>query len=227
LVILVLGNSALCAAQNAIVVFGIDETGSYNLRSKGIAIGQSIVNGLKSGDVMYARRITDKSYSDACSVFRLTVPETGEQPANKFNRTAFITWQEKNKKAGIVKSRASHILANLTTLKAPRTDIWGFLSAAAVRFNAERCEDCARTVIIASDMKDNMNRKVPPFDLKGAEIIIVGFEAGIDPDDAHQIQEKWINILKKYNAGNVYFMPADARLDFRRHYANKKAAGGK
>jgi len=204
-------------AQNgaAVVVFGLDETGSYNLRHKGIEIAQTVIGSLKGGDVFYARRITDKSFSDSASIFRLSIPDTGNQPANKFDRKAYSEWQKKVKQASLVKSQAVDILRNMKPVKATGTDIWGFFAAATARFQAEGQEYKKRTIIISTDMKDNMNRKAA-IDLFGANVIIVGFQSGENACENQNLQAAWQAALKKVNAGSISFLPADSKFTFRR-----------
>ncbi|MBN2032712.1 MAG: hypothetical protein JW836_05500, partial [Deltaproteobacteria bacterium] len=62
-------------AAKLVVVFGLDETGSYSFREKSIAVASRVISDLKPGDVFYARRITHSSYNDDCNIFRLNLPE--------------------------------------------------------------------------------------------------------------------------------------------------------
>jgi hypothetical protein len=200
----------------AIMVFGLDETGSYDLRNKGINAGIRVIHGLKSGDVFYARRITENSYHDSCSLFRLTIPDTGKPPENKFDRIAHAEWQKRVKQAEAAKAKAINILSYLAPVKASRTDIWGFLAAAAVRLRAEDGGNGnIRKVIIASDMQDNVRRKTP-LDLMGAEVAIVAFEAGINPNATMKLQTYWTEQLKASKAERIIFVPADSPYTFKR-----------
>jgi len=198
-------------AQHRVIVFGLDETGSYSFRKKAIAIANSIIEGMKPGDVFYARRITHNSYDDSCAVFRLEIPEIGNSPANIFDPRARCSWQKKVKRVSLLKSKAIEVLSKLEPVKAPMTDIWGFLAAAADRIQAEHGPDFQPVVIITSDMKDNCHRKTD-MDLKGAEILIPGFESGKDPEKTHKIKSDWENGLKKCNAASVTFLPPDCKL---------------
>ncbi|MGV8080939.1 MAG: hypothetical protein AB2L22_12895 [Syntrophales bacterium] len=207
----VIGTSSLSSAKS-LVIFGLDDTGSYGLRAKGVEVGNMILDGLKDGDVFYARRITDKSFHDSASIFRLEVPVVGNAPTNRFNRVARGTWEKKIQQARAIKTQAKGILSRLKPVKAPRTDIWGFLAACEARFLAEEGGSvAAKKIIIASDMKDNVKRKVH-LDLQGADILIVGFESGADPEATQKLQAAWIDSLLKAKAGNVRFLPPDTRM---------------
>lgn len=207
----VIGTSSLALAKS-LVIFGLDDTGSYGLRAKGVQVGNMILDGLRDGDVLYARRITNKSFHDSASIFRLEVPVVGSAPTNRFNRVARRAWEKRIQQARTVKAQAKGILSGLKPVKAPRTDIWGFLAACEARFLAEEGGSAtAKRIIIASDMKDNVKRKVH-LDLQGADILIVGFESGVDPEATQKLQAAWIDSLLKANAGNVRFLPPDTRM---------------
>ena len=45
-------------AQPLVIVFGLDETGSYDFRKKAISLVSGIIAGLEPGDIFYARRVT-------------------------------------------------------------------------------------------------------------------------------------------------------------------------
>jgi hypothetical protein len=198
-------------AQGRVIVFGLDETGSYSFRKKAIAIAKSIIAGMKPGEVFYARRITHNSYDDSCAVFRLEIPQIGKAPSNRFDPRARSSWQKKVKRVSLLKSEAIGVLSKLGPVKAPMTDIWGFLAAAADRIQAEHGPDFHPVVIITSDMKDNCHRKTD-MDLNGAEILIAGFESGKDPKKAYKIKSNWKNGFKRCNAASVTFLPPDCKL---------------
>ncbi|MDI6755836.1 MAG: hypothetical protein QME78_15750 [Thermodesulfobacteriota bacterium] len=201
-------------AQGMTLIFGLDETGSYKMRAKGLAVVTAIIRDLKGGDVFYARRITDKSYKDDCSLFRLKVPPTGPAPDNKFDRRAYLEWERKVKQAETAKAQAISILSHLTPVKTPRTDIWGFLAAAADRLKAED-GGAEYKVILASDMQDNVGRRVP-VNLMGAEVAVVAFEAGDSPVATQKLQAYWTEALKQCKAQKVIFLPADSQFTLRR-----------
>jgi len=202
-------------ADPLVIVFGLDETGSYDFRKKAISLANGIIAGLEPGDILYARRVTEKSYEDSCAIFRLEVPQVGEPPKNKFDRRALVDWKKATKRAAAAKSQAIGILSRLAPVKAPMTDIWGFLAAAGDRLRAETSKKCLKMIVIASDMKDNCRRKTS-MDLQGAEISIIGFETGGDPGAAQKLQAEWSEGLKKCNASSVCFIPVDCKVALNR-----------
>jgi len=206
--IIVLFTAMPCMAERRVIVFGLDETGSYSFRKRAVDIAKSVIADLKPGDTFYLRQITDKSYLDSCSVFRLSVPDVIEKPKNEFDRGARATWLKNVRQAGEVKTKAIDVLSNLNLVKSSRTDIFGFLSAASDRFETERNNISDKIIIIASDMKDNCNRKAVA-NLVGVKILVAGFETGENPVETKQVKEKWTKILEKCNAKTVLFLPAD------------------
>lgn len=210
------------AFAKLLAIYGIDESGSYSLREKSIAVAGNILSELKGGDVFYVRRITDASYDDKCGIYRLEVPEIGEPPKNKFDKRGRYEWQRRVNAVQALKGEASNALARLAPVKAKKTDIWGFLAAAADRFQAECRDDCHKVIVIASDMKDNCNREVK-MDLKGVTVIIAGFESGGDPALALKIKQGWTKSLQKYGVSAVVFLPPDCPLTLNNHFKEVQA----
>ena len=198
-------------AQKLMVVFGIDESGSYDFRNKAISIAGRVISDLKPGDVFYVRRITDKSYDDSSAIFRLEIPEIGNPPDNKFDRKAWYNWKKKNRGISALKAKAIHVLSKLGPVKAPMTDIWGFIAAAADRIHTEQDQGYRPMVVICSDMKDNCRRKTK-LDLNGAQMLIAGFESGKDPAKSQKMKSDWDKALKGCNAASVNFLPPDCKL---------------
>lgn len=203
-------------AAKLVVVFGLDETGSYSFREKSIAVASRVISDLKPGDVFYARRITHSSYNDDCNIFRLNLPEVGEPPQNRFDKRARHAWQSKVSVIEGLKGEAANALARLAPVKAKKTDIWGFFAAAADRFRAECRGDCSRVIVIASDMKDNVNRE-SAMDLAGAIVLVAGFESGDDPALARKIMQGWTKSLQKHGVSAVEFLPPDYPLTLTTH----------
>lgn len=201
-------SAAEASASGRLIIFGLDETGSYSLRAKAVAIARGVINEMSPGDVFYARRITHESYMDNCSVMRMALPRVGAKPDNQFDRKALLAWQRQQRKVATLKVQAGAVLARLQQVGAPKTDIWGFLAAAADRIAAEKHGRAGVVILIASDMQDNVRRRVG-LDLKGAQVVIAGFETGADPRKARRIKQSWQKALGRARAGEVVFLPPD------------------
>jgi len=204
----------LAVQAQKIVIYGIDETGSYAFRAQSISIARDIIKDLEPGDVFYIRRITEKSYDDSCAIFRLEIPAVVDQVRNKFDKKARYQRRRMLHNVELIKARAAKIISEVKPVKAPRTDIWGFLAAAADRIVYDRKrQDVDIKIVIASDMQDNCRLKAE-IDLQGADIIIAGFESGSDPTKAQKMKAAWQKKLEEKKAGTVSFLPPDCKLFF-------------
>ncbi len=210
-VVILLALLPITGQAKMVVIYGIDETGSYAFRAQAISIAAEIIRLLEPGDIFYVRRITEKSYDDRCAIFRLEIPRVMEQVSNRFNKRARLRRRRMLRRVEQVKARAIKVLAGVKPVKAPKTDIWGFLAAAADRI----AYDCRQPgtevkIVIASDMRDNCHLD-PKIDFRGAEVIIAGFESGDDPVKARKIKLGWQEKLQKKQAGAVSFLPPDCK----------------
>ena len=201
-------------AQRQVIVFGLDETGSYDLREKGLGIAARLIANLKPGDVIYIRTITESSYHDGCAILRLEIPELKKAPQNRFDVRAHRKHLLISKQINVIKKQAIDLLQKLPPINANKTDIHGFFAAAADRFKIETTKgDCRKFVILSSDMQDNclVNTQT---NLSGAKVIIAGFQVYADPFVANRIKAEWNKtLIKKYNADSVSYIPADYDLN--------------
>ena len=208
--------ASIAVAQPAharrVIVFGLDETGSYNQRERGVAAVCRIVAEMQLGDVLYVRRVTDSSYLDNAAILRLVVPDAGVEPKNKFDPRARALWKDRLRQTQEAKAKAMDVLQRLARVQSPKTDVWGFFAAAADRIAAE----CGRpggtdlfVVIIASDMRDNVNRKAV-FDLHGARVLVTAFQNPADPAAAAKTRAQWTTALvNERRAATVQFISPD------------------
>jgi len=195
-------------------MFGLDETGSYSLRNRAVALIQSVIAGLKPRDVMFLRMITASSFTDDCSVFRLEVPaQNCRQPENKFNQRARAEYRRCLQQVQAVKAQAMAMVARLEPQKSGRTDLWGFLAAAAQRLESEGKAGDRRLLIVCSDMVSNVKRDVA-VDLSGVEVLVVLWEAGEDPAAAQRLQNYWRRVLVgQAKATSVRFVSPDQKVE--------------
>ena len=203
------------ASQRLVVVWGLDDTGSYAARSKAISIGQQIIAQLQPGDVMYARRITDSSYGDKGHIFRVEIPQVPGRPSNQLDRRAWLRYQAALKRAKLVKLQAMTQLSRLEPSRAKKTDIYGFVAAASERFELEEQGGAEKLLIISSDMSDNTGRKVRP-KLTGVKILVVGWQAGDDPAKSQRLKKYWAKQLTNHCAGqSIKFLPLEIKVRLR------------
>lgn len=199
------------ALAKSVVVFGLDETGSYELRRQGVVILKGVVQQLQPQDVLYVRRITDQSYVDQkCTVLRLAIPSLPEKPKNNFDMKSRTKWQQAAQSCELLKAKAIKAIDEIQPVKAPKTDIWGFLLAAQERLNQEP-DEAQKFILVSSDMKDNVLYK-PDLKLNGIRIMVVGFEKQADPVASRKLENQWREQLLKKGAQSVEFFSADMPL---------------
>jgi len=199
-------------AVPCIVVFGIDDTGSYGLWDQAKNIASRIVDQLQPGDIFNCRRITDSSYLDTCLILKLEMPLFEEQGNNNpFDRKAkrVIRQQESGMKA--LKREACNLLSSLRTINSKRTDINGFVAAAADRF-ALAPKEYKRILILASDLEDNVGYQ-PKLNLAGAQVAVLGFQSSKDPVRTQQVKQSWIKRLTEAGATRIVFLPLEERFN--------------
>jgi len=201
--------------QKQVVVLGIDDTGSYALRSKAISISQQIIAQLQPGDVLYARRITDSSYGDKGHIFQVEIPQALGRPSNQMDRRAWLNYQASLKRVKLVKLQAMTKLSRLEPSRAKKTDIYGFVAAAAERFELEEQGGAEKLMIICSDMSDNVGRKVRP-KLPEVKILVVGWQAGDDPAKSLRLKQYWTKQLTNHCDGqSIKFLPPEIKVRLR------------
>lgn len=195
--------------------FGLDETGSYGLRDASLRFVETLIlKEMEGGDTFVGRRIGEKSYLDTPENFLLprplTIPDIGNAPRNRFNVAAQQKFKKQLRKVTLLRYSAVKYIRELEPVGAKKTDVLGFLAACADRMElAHGYEE--RIIMIASDMQDNVRRKVK-LDLRGAQVIILAFEGGADPEKTKQFRKKWVTRLMEMKASSVVYLAPDQEL---------------
>ena len=200
-----------------VVVAALDETGSYSMRSRGLAMANSVIQVLQPGDVFYFRRITGRSFKEQNTIFRLEIPQIPPKPKNRFDQRAWVRHHKGLRRVQTIKTQAQKILSQLKPVKAKATDIYGFLCAASLRYQAEaEAGPAHRLMLIASDMQNNVTRQIKP-DLKEVEVQVIVWEPGDDPTEAYKLKKAWRKVLvDQCGASSVKFLTSDMRLVIKR-----------
>jgi protein tyrosine phosphatase (PTP) superfamily phosphohydrolase (DUF442 family) len=92
-----------------------------------------------------------------------------------------------------------------------RTDIYGFLAAAADRF-ALAPKGYKRILILASDLEDNVGYQ-PKVNLASAQVAVLGFQSSKDPVRTQQVKQGWIKRLTEAGATRVVFLPLEEKFN--------------
>jgi len=195
-----------------IVVLGIDETGSYGLWEQAKSMVVRIIEQLRPGDIFYCRSITDASYLDKYTIFRLEIPFIEEtENENPFDRKSKNLHRSQVFQNNLLKREACSRLAAVRYTNAKKTDIYGFLSAASDRFNLAP-KGSQRILIVASDLKDNVGYSKIKLDLSGVQVAIIGFQSSKDPIKTRRLKNKWIKRLTQAGAVKVVFLSVEEKL---------------
>jgi hypothetical protein len=194
-----------------VIIMGLDDTGSYRLWDAAKEIASNIVRQMAPGDIFYLRRITDASYINEATIFRLELPRNPAAVTdNPFDRMA-----KKHRKAVVftiqrLKLQALKQIAELKSTKAGKTDIQGFLAVASEKF-ALRGTDNSRLLIIASDLRENVNYS-PELNLNSSQVIVVGFQPLQDPKKTQKFKKYWVEYFRNLGANHIQFTRADEKV---------------
>jgi len=199
-------------AARCIVVFGIDDTGSYELWEQAKNIACRIVDQLQPGDILNCRRITDSSYLDTCLILRLGLPLI-EEPGNNnpFDRRAKKVTRHQESGINALKREACNRLSGLRSINSKRTDIYGFVAAAGDRF-ALASKEYKRILILASDLEDNVGYQ-PQLNLAGTQVAVLGFQSSKDPVKTQRVKQSWTKRLTEAGATRIVFLPLEEKFN--------------
>lgn len=190
-------------------IFGIDETGSYDLRSRSMAILEKfILEVMQPGDAMLGRQITGKSYLDTPENQLLPqvlqIPEMQPTKNNTFDLRAKRQAEAERNQQSIVRLQAIKYLRTLKPVNARKTDIYGFFAAAADRLSTA-VNYTEKYIIVASDMVDNQNL-ISAIDLHGAHVVIIAFQKDFDPKKTMNARKYWQKTIMAMKAGSIIFL---------------------
>jgi len=193
-------------------IVGVDESGSYDLRNLSMKLMEKLIlKIMEPGDCLYGRRITDKSYLDNADTQLLpqvlVIPKSAVSTNNFLDLRAKRQAKAEMAQQDLVRLQAIRYIRNLKPVKAPKTDIHGFLAACGDRLAmVDQAQE--KLIIIASDMVDNQHLK-SEVDLRGARVIVVAYEKEADPNKTKKARESWTQVLVGMQAGGVQFLGPD------------------
>jgi len=185
------------------VVCGVDRTGSYKLREVGLRLCTGLVRRGHAGDEFLLRWISDASFSESEFLSRIQIPSLPDCQRNPFDLGC------RRLMARYRASLESEIqrISSQRPPAAPRTDIYGFLQAAADAFAAAPT-GTDKLLYLATDLKDNVGYQVRP-DLTGVRVRVLGWQTGPDPGRAVRLRARWDSTLRAWGAIVVTFSPAE------------------
>ena len=192
-----------------VIVMGFDSTGSYHLFDKAKNIGIQIIRELKPEDIFYYRRIDGASYLDNCTIFRLELPPLPKNRGNEnpFDRKSKNLHRLQVYQINSLKEEAIKRLNSVNSINANRTDVTGFLAAAADRFSIAP-KQSQRVLIIASDLEDNIGYNIN-LDFSDVYVAVLGFQNSKDPRNTRRLKDKWTKKFMRAGVKKVIFLGAE------------------
>lgn len=194
-----------------VVVAGLDRTGSYALAAAGRRqVAEVILRFACPGDVWYVRWISNDSYSDRNAILTLRLPALPAASSNPFDRRSRLARDRQLARLTQAKRAAAARLMKLDPAPVIHTDIWGFLAKAAVLL-ASVPGQVERVIILASDLSDTLNRRVP-LDLAGGHVYVAAFQSGQDPAAAMKLRAFWEKTLAEAGVVGTTFVDPSQTL---------------
>lgn len=192
-------------------VAGIDVTGSYTYFETARARFTQILRRARPGDSWYVRAIGATSYSDEAALLTLRLPFAATEALNPFDRRAKLRQAQRDLQLGRLRTTAIQELEhwNLKTLPSgmrSRTDVYGFLAKAADLFSS--APNARHVIVMASDLVDNVRQRGAKIDLRGADVIVVFFQQGVDVVEMQRRRQRWEAELRRLGAGRATFLDA-------------------
>lgn len=220
---------ATAAHLTRLTVIGIDRSGSYaGLLHRGLAIAAALIEQARPGDAIIVRWISGHSYESDQVIAHIVIPlapnplqRPGVNTANPFDvraRGAVAAWQARETQrrqaffAQLRRLKAKEVarLCTLTPHRAPTTDIFGFVAAAADAFTELAHPHQEKELVLVTDLKDTVHRVFPPPDLAGVRVAVWGIRTGSDPLAAERLRKRWRNyFLHKTHAASVAMRTAE------------------
>ncbi len=202
---LVSQKSQMIERPKRVIVVAIDFSGSYKLLNQAKDMLCWIIEKLRPGDILYCRAITDSSYLDNCSIFRLEIPALKEyHDDNPFDRKSKNQRSRELFQINMMKKEACNKLSVSPFTKVMKTDVYGFLAAASDKF-ALIPYGYQRILIIASDLQDNIGYDVKP-QLARVNVAITGFQNDKDPSKTLKFKSRWVKYLSEAGAAKIVFL---------------------
>jgi len=196
-----------------VVVYVIDATGSYNFVGQALSkAATEVERNAQPGDVWFFRWITNASYSDSTAVFALRCPDLPEAPTNPFDSNARRRWQTQQASLTGLKRKAATMLRSQRPRPVRGTDIYGAFAKASDIFETTVTQG-EKVVVIATDLGDTENRKVP-FSLSGARVIICLYQGGRNVQEARARRDYWVGLIRRAGAEQIRVLdPAQSSVE--------------
>lgn len=220
---------AAATHRTRLTVIGIDRSGSYtSLLHRGLAIAAALIEQARPGDEIIVRWISGHSYESDQVVAHIVTPSAphplphpGVDTSNPFDvraRRVLAAWRARETQRRRVfftqlrrlKAKEVARLCALTPHRAPTTDIFGFVAAAADAFAELGHHHQDKELVLVTDLKDTVHRVFPAPDLRGVHVAVWGIRTGSDPLAAERLRKRWRDyFLRKTHAASITMRTAE------------------
>jgi hypothetical protein len=196
-----------------IIVYVIDATGSYGFVGQALdKAATEVERNAQPGDTWFFRWVTNASYSDAAAIFTLRCPDLPDAPTNPFDANARRHWQAQQASFTALKKKAATMLRSQRPKPVRGTDVWGGCAKASDTFEATAAQG-EKVLVIATDLGDTENRKVP-FSLRGVRVIICLYQGGRNVQEARARRDYWVGLIRDSGAKDIRVLdPAQSSVE--------------
>lgn len=189
-------------------VVGADRSGSYeDLTKVALSICCRILHQGQSGDKFLFRYISHKSYAHDEVFGRVELPSLPLAPSNPFDIRAKRQYQLAQSQVARIKAKWLKHFESLRPSSAPRTDIIGFVCAAADVFALIPVEYNKR-LYLATDLKDNVGYRAKP-KLDEVEVVVFALKPDHNPARMQRRKDRWKDYFLTCGALSVQFLAAE------------------
>lgn len=219
LMFLVLGLTCDLAHGAGFIVVGIDRTEAYEaMTESAVAIALDYVKQADPGDELWLRYISGASYPLDQIITHLNLPQADlPEPSGLYDARGKRQHQLalKQFKRGVyqAKLRSVETLYNQCVGPTRRTDIVGFITAAAEHF-ATAPEGADKQLVLATDLGENRHYD-SLIDLSGVSVRIYQVRGASDPAVVQRARKHWQEVFHLWGAADVLFpMPSLEQLNW-------------
>jgi len=189
-------------------VIGADRSGSYeDLTKVALSICSRILNQGEPGDKFLFRYISEKSYAHDEVFGRVDLPLLPDASGNPFDTQAKRKQQIAKNRLARVKAKWIAHFEQLRPESAPRTDIVGFICAAADIFE-QVPNNYQKRLFLATDLQDNVGYRVKP-NLTDVSVLVFALKPGHNPTQVLRQKDRWTKFFQSCGATSVQFQSAE------------------
>lgn len=191
------------SSAHSVTVCGIDRSGSAKqFLATAVDVCANEIASASAGSTVIVRWISEASYRSNEEAVRVTIPPA-IRCANLYDFRCKRASGAAERNARSAKRAALTTLLSLRPATAPRTDLIGYMQAAADAF-AEDTAGSSHRLVVATDLVDTRGFRTAPV-LKGADVLLVLLISDEDPAKVVSMRDRWIHWFERLGAQRVAF----------------------